>query len=161
MTHEIFIAAGILFSYCGLHANTAIEPGNYFLDQSVLPRVEPQTRGMVLLAGYTNMMEPSKLACLFKSWGHSREEDSDGLTVYRPQGFKFPPSRGRDGIEFQPDGTVMRIGPGPDDRSRAESGSWKSTDGNSFQVRLGGSEARPQRMTVVDCDEHVLRVRWD
>jgi hypothetical protein len=107
-------------------------------------------------------MEPSKLQCLFfKMWGHSREEDSDGLTVYRPAGFKFPVSRGRDGLEFRPDGTIMDIGPGRDDRSRGVTGVWKSLGDNALDVRMGGSEAKPRRMTVVDCDEHVLKVRWD
>jgi hypothetical protein len=36
---------------------------------------------------------------LFKEWLTSYEEDAkDGLLVYRPAGFAFPPSRGRTGF---------------------------------------------------------------
>jgi hypothetical protein len=111
--------------------------------------------------GCLSKVEPSKLECLFKSWGHSREEDVDDLTVYRPAGFKFPLSRGRDGMEVRPDGTILHVGPGPDDRSRGVTGSWKSAGDNALDVRIGGADAAPRRMTVVDCDEHVLKVRWD
>jgi hypothetical protein len=106
-------------------------------------------------------MEPSKLKCLFKVWGHSREEDADGLTVYRPADYNFPLSRGRDGMEFRPDATIMDVGPGPDDRSRRTTGSWKSLGDDALDVRVGGSESAPRRMTIVDCDDLVLRVRWE
>jgi hypothetical protein len=97
---------------------------------------------------------------MFQPWGHSREEDSRGLTVYRPSSYKFPLSRGRDGLEFRPDGTVVQAGPGPDDRTRAATGSWKALPDNVLEVQLPGMTA-PRRMTIVDCDGHVLRVRWD
>jgi hypothetical protein len=106
-------------------------------------------------------VESSKLQCLFKSWGHSREEDTGGLTVYRPAGFNFPLSRGRDRMEFQPDGTILQVGPGPDDRSRDVIGSWKSAGDNVFEVRMAGAGPQARRMTVIDCDDHVLKVRWD
>lgn len=41
---------------------------------------------------------------IFRKWGHSFEEDSDGVTVYRPSDFSFPRARGRAGIEFKADG---------------------------------------------------------
>ncbi len=105
-------------------------------------------------------MEPSKLQCLFKSWGHSREEDGGGLAVYRPPSFPFPLSRGRDGIEFHPDGTVLHVGSGPDDRSRAVTGSWTSAGDNTLEIRKG-SETTPRRLTIVECDDSVLKVRWE
>jgi len=106
-------------------------------------------------------MERSKLQCLFKVWGHSREEDANGLTVYRPVGFNFPASRGRDGIEFRPDGTIVRMGPGQDDRTRGVTGVWTDTGTNELDVRMGGEDPLPTRMVVVDCNDRVLKVRWD
>jgi hypothetical protein len=97
---------------------------------------------------------------MIQSWGHSREEDSQGMTVYRPSGYKFPLSRGRAGLEFRPDGTVVQAGSGPDDRSRTLTGSWKALPGNALQVQLPGM-ATPRRLTILDCDGRVLRVRWD
>ena len=37
---------------------------------------------------------------MFKHWTHSREEDSEGIKVYRPNEYNFPPSRGREGFEL-------------------------------------------------------------
>jgi hypothetical protein len=106
-------------------------------------------------------METNKLQCLFNSWGHSREEDADGLTVYRPAGYKFPLSRGRDGLEFRSDGTVIFSGPGPDDRATRVTGVWKRLDDNALALHKGGAEVSPQRMTIIDCNEDVLKVRWN
>jgi hypothetical protein len=92
-------------------------------------------------------------------WGHSREEDGDGITVYRAQGFAFPPARGRDFIEFFADGTVRFYGAGPDDRTRAVMGEWRKVGGDIFEVLLASDRA-PRRMTVVQCDERLLKVRF-
>jgi len=48
-------------------------------------------------------------------WWHSFEEDHDDVAVYRPDGFEFPPARGRRGIEVEPDGSVVELGLGRDD----------------------------------------------
>ncbi len=105
-------------------------------------------------------MEAKKLQCIFNLWGHSREEDGEGLTVYRPRGFQFPLARGRDWIEFRADGTVQYLGTGPDDRSRAIIGYWRDIDDNKLEIRKG-SDPKLQHLIVVYCDEHVLKVRWE
>lgn len=57
-----------------------------------------------------------------QTWWHSFEEDHDDVAVYRPDGFGFPPARGRRGLEVGPDGTVVELGLGRDDTpSRVES----------------------------------------
>lgn len=50
-----------------------------------------------------------------QTWWHSFEEDHDDVAVYRPDGFGFPPARGRRGLEVDPDGTVVELGLGRDD----------------------------------------------
>ena len=42
---------------------------------------------------------------LFIHWIHSREEDQDDIQFFRTEGFSFPPSFGRDGMEIRPDGS--------------------------------------------------------
>jgi hypothetical protein len=49
---------------------------------------------------------------LFRRWMHSHEEDEGDLRVYRPASYKFPPARGRRGLEFKPDGELVLYGPG-------------------------------------------------
>jgi hypothetical protein len=100
-----------------------------------------------------------KLQCLFRLWGHSREEDGGGFTVYRPSEFRFPLARGRDWIEFRTDGSVEYFDSGPDDRSRGVRGSWTIDDNDAVMVRTG-PQAPPRRLTIVECNELVLKVRW-
>lgn len=50
-----------------------------------------------------------------QTWWHSFEEDHDDVAVYRPDGFGFPPARGRRGLEVDPDGTLVELGLGRDD----------------------------------------------
>ena len=97
--------------------------------------------------------------CLARMWGHSREEDGGGITVFRPRGFAFPLARGRDFIEFRADGTVNFYGAGPDDRTRVVTGEWRKVGEGAFEVRRP-SDPAPRRMTVVHCDEQVLKVRF-
>ena len=56
-------------------------------------------------------------------WRHSHEEDSGDVRVYRPADWAFPPARGRRGLEFRPDGKMLVLGPGPDDRPETREGS--------------------------------------
>ena len=97
--------------------------------------------------------------CLARLWGHSREEDGDGITVYRPGGFAFPPSRGRDFVEFGADGTLRFYGAEPDDRTQVVTGEWRKVGEGTFELRRP-SDPAPRRMTVVHCDEQVLKVRF-
>lgn len=96
--------------------------------------------------------------CLFRSWGHSFEEDGDGITVFRPAGFSFPLSRGRDWIEFHTDGTVVFYGAAPDDRSRTVTGRWVVAKEGSLEISKGET-GTPQRLEIIECTRPVLKVR--
>lgn len=62
---------------------------------------------------------------LFRYWIHSREEDKDGIEVYRPNEYDFPPARGRDGFKINRDGSFFFIKPGPTDKPEITSkGNW-------------------------------------
>jgi hypothetical protein len=100
--------------------------------------------------------------CLFKAWRHSREEDAEGVEVYRPTNYNFPLSRGRDGIELRRDGTFVSMGPGPDDRTVPIAGAWRMEEGaanNALVTRAGDGAAR--KLTIVHCDDDVLKVKWN
>ncbi|MBR0830500.1 hypothetical protein JQ596_33830 [Bradyrhizobium manausense] len=102
----------------------------------------------------------SEFECLIGTWGHSREEDANGVMVLRPQGFVFPPSRGRDWFEFHADGTVLFLGAGLDDRTRARNGSWSRGEGASLHL-FRPAETIPQHLTIVECTDKVLKLRAD
>ncbi len=58
------------------------------------------------------------------TWRHSHEEDRDGQTVYRPDTYDFPPSRGRRGFTLRADHTGMLIGISPRDGSTTDACRW-------------------------------------
>lgn len=103
-------------------------------------------------------MDASKLQCLLRLWGHSHEEDGGGVEVYRPVGFAFPLSRGREWLEFYADGSATFSGPGPDDRNRAARGSWVGTADDELEIHDDGTET-PRHLTIVECTESVLKLR--
>ena len=79
---------------------------------------------------------------LCRRWGHSFEEDHDGIAVYRPEGFDFPRARGRAGLEFRPDGAFVDRAVGAGDASRAREGSWRADGAGRVRVGLPGGGAR-------------------
>lgn len=103
-------------------------------------------------------MAGANFECLFALWGHSREEDKNGLTVYRRKGFDFPLARGREWIEFKPDGSVLFYTAGPDDRPRASNGTWASAGENKFELHEAPSLA-PQLFTIEECTAAILKLR--
>ena len=89
-------------------------------------------------------------------WVHSHEEDSEGEQVFRPEGYAFPPSRGRSVIDLQSGGSYGETRPGPTDRpEEGEGGSWR-VDGDVLELhgadgsvrRLKISSASPDRLVV-------------
>ena len=98
------------------------------------------------------------LPMLHQHWVHSREEDTDDETVYRPQHFDFPPARGRRAFELRDDGTLVEYSPGPTDRPVGKPGQWKLV---GEQVAVSGdSDDKPTRMmTIISLDAEKLVVR--
>jgi hypothetical protein len=82
---------------------------------------------------------------LFRTWLHSHEEDHDGITVYRPAGYTFPPSRGRRRLELRPDGTAVEQLIGRNDVAVARPATWQ--------------EVAPGRVTVDGEAGHRVLVR--
>jgi hypothetical protein len=93
---------------------------------------------------------------VFKRWMHSREEDSAGLSVYRPVQYPFPPSRGRSGFEIHPDGVFIGVMIGQADGQRARRGQWRPEGENRLRIEYddGGAEL----LTIRSVDDDVLRV---
>ena len=90
-------------------------------------------------------------------WGHSFEEDHDGLRVYRPAGFDFPRARGRGGIEFRPDGSFVDWTIGRGDAGEPREGTWVSADDDrSLEVTTAAGESRTVRVVRLDGDRQEL-----
>lgn len=96
---------------------------------------------------------------LFRSWGHSREEDQPGITVYRPTGYHFPPARGRRGIEFRADGSFVDWAIGPADGSQGIAGKWQIEAPGRVRVSFEESSRPARILEIQQVDENILKVR--
>ena len=121
----------------------------------VTPRGEKRAPCRVLTE--SSMIElPSTM---FRRWTHSREEDTNDMTVFRPSSFPFPPSRGREGIEFLENGEFIHYRIGATDRSEAVVGRWRVERDNLIEVDFPTSRLSPYRLILISVDNDVLKVR--
>jgi hypothetical protein len=91
-------------------------------------------------------------------WLHAHEEDTEKEMVFRPAAAKFPPSRGRRGLDLKPDGSYAELRPGPDDRPEERSGRWALEADDWLVVETeGGASRRAMRIVAADGDAIVLR----
>jgi hypothetical protein len=71
---------------------------------------------------------------LLRSWLHAHEEDAPDRVVFRPASYSLPPSRGRSGYTFFPDGHAIKISPGPADRPIQVRGTWSMDDEGKITI---------------------------
>jgi hypothetical protein len=97
---------------------------------------------------------------IFRHWVHSREEDADGLEVFRPEGFEFPRSFGRDGFEMHENGDFVQEDVGPADGVVRVPGRWAAVGPGQVAVSFHGAATREGfGFEVVTVDDAVLRIR--
>jgi hypothetical protein len=97
--------------------------------------------------------------CILGSWLHSHEEDSESVSVYRPSDYDFPPSRGRAGFEFRPNGELLYLGIAPADGTLQEIGSWVVEDGNVVRIEIPSRREHPLLLVIASCDDEMLVVK--
>ncbi|GHG53722.1 hypothetical protein [Streptomyces griseocarneus] len=96
---------------------------------------------------------------LFRQWVHSYEEDTGGVTVYRPTGHPLPPARGRRGMEILPDGTFVDRPIGSRDVPGSVPGRWTARDERTLVVAFPGTDRPGRVLEIVHCDADVLKAR--
>lgn len=96
-----------------------------------------------------------------KVWLHSFEEDEEGLWVYRPNTYDFPPSRGRTGFSLEPGGVFKRFEIAPADGLEEEQGEWEQLEKDLVQIRMAQGSTPPvdYRIQIVSLDKDLLKVR--
>ncbi len=104
--------------------------------------------------------KPAKLpAGVFRHWVHSYEEDAGGVQVYRPAGYKFPPSRGRAGFEIKRDGSFVDYPIAPADGNEKVPGTWRLDESGRVVVTFRDRRREPRVFRVVECDGKVLKIK--
>lgn len=90
-------------------------------------------------------------------WLHAHEEDVPGKMVYRPDTYPLPPSRGRTGYRFQPDGQLLKLGPGPADRSSSTEGTWHIDKRDQLVLHMPGASPEVLEIDELGPDRLVLK----
>lgn len=96
---------------------------------------------------------------IFRKWVHSFEEDTNGITVYRPVEYDFPPARGRGGIEFKPEGVFIAWEIGPTDANRGINGHWEAESSGRVRVSLEEGTRSSTVLEILQCDSEILKVQ--
>ncbi|MGW1088405.1 hypothetical protein ACWD4L_19285 [Streptomyces sp. NPDC002596] len=96
---------------------------------------------------------------LFRHWVHSFEEDTEGMTVYRPADYPFPPARGRRGLEFGQDGTCIDHPVGRGDAPDTVPGHWQLVEGRRLAISFPGNGRPDRELEILRCNEDVLEIR--
>jgi hypothetical protein len=91
-------------------------------------------------------------------WLHSFEEDHGDVLVYRPSEHDFPRARGRDGIEFSPDGAFVEWAIGRGDAPEAVPGRWRTADSGGA-VEVTGSRGGEQVLEILTLAPDRLELR--
>ena len=94
---------------------------------------------------------------LQRRWLHSHEEDSSGTKVFRPDSYPLPPSRGRFGYEFQSDGCVKKLAPGPTDKPTTEQGTWTMDNQGRIEIRIPGHSDEVLDIDTLDSDHLIMK----
>lgn len=102
------------------------------------------------------MSDQERAGLLLHRWMHSHEEDTETEQVFRPSDYDFPPSRGRNGFQFNSDGTLWQFGPGPSDRPQAKRSEWELSAGDVLVISPGSSSAEKRCMQIVALEKDKL-----
>ena len=120
-----------------------------------------RARALVVLAGLATLSIATGCAgprAIVNHWMHSHEEDTEGVQVYRPSTYAFPPARGREGFDLREDGTAVLSTIAPADGSETSTGRWMLSDEGMLTI-TSDATARPMRFDVEYGDSALLKLR--
>jgi hypothetical protein len=108
----------------------------------------------------TPMSDQELTTCFLGRWLHSHEEDTPETTVFRPEGYEFPPSWARTGYEFLPGGYLVFHSAGPADEPIMSLGTWELLPRARIAVEVSepGGPHLSETLEIVSCGEDRLEV---
>jgi len=95
------------------------------------------------------------------TWLVSREENQGDTLVYRPNTYKFPPSRGRTGFAIRSSGRFEQFDIAPTDGLAGHPGTWTADGATRLRIHLTEGQEPDYTLEVIslDKDKKVLKVR--
>lgn len=101
-------------------------------------------------------MTNTELEQLKRKWTHSFEEDNEQEQVFRPAGFSFNRSRGRNQFDLMENGKVAGFQPGRNDAPEEITGSWH-IDGDDLVIQF--HDGNSHVFSVKEVNEEKLVVK--
>lgn len=93
------------------------------------------------------------------TWLQSPEENRGDTLVYRPNTYKFPPSRGRTGFAIGPAGRFTQFDVAPTDGLAGHDGTWTAPDPAHLRVHLADGSTPDYSLEIISLHKGVLWLR--
>lgn len=94
-----------------------------------------------------------------RTWLLSYEESKDGVEVYRPATYAFPPSRGRTGFSFDSNGEFTQLAIAPTDGHEVHKGKWTPISDDLFYISFEDNKRPNYKLHIISLDNDVLQVK--
>ncbi|MBD2767368.1 hypothetical protein IC235_05630 [Hymenobacter sp. BT664] len=104
---------------------------------------------------------PTSMKQLEGTWLVSREENSGDTLVYRPNTYKFPPSRGRTGFAIGPAGRFEQFDIAPTDGLAGHPGTWTADGNTRLRIHLTEGQEPDYTLEILSLSQgpKILKVR--
>ena len=93
------------------------------------------------------------------TWLQSTEETRADTLVYRPNTYKFKPSRGRTGFAIGPYGRFTQFDVAPTDGLEGHEGTWKAPDPAHLRIHLADGSTPDYTLEIISLHKGVLELR--
>jgi len=93
------------------------------------------------------------------TWLASREEEHGDTLVYRPNTYRFPPTRGRTGFAIKSFGRFERFDIAPTDGLSGRPGTWTAAGGTRLRIHLTDGQEPDYTLEIISLEKQVLKLR--
>lgn len=102
---------------------------------------------------------PASMKQLEGTWLASHEESRGDTLVYRPNTYKFPPTRGRTGFALKSYGRFKQFDIAPTDGLTGRPGTWTAAGNTRLRIHLTDGYSPDYTLEILSFDKQVLKLR--
>jgi hypothetical protein len=96
---------------------------------------------------------------IYKHWLRHHEVEKDEVRIYRPTGYKFPFSRGREGFEIKNSGEFVSYDIAPACGIEQVTGRWEAIEQNKIKVIFSDQSNKDYFLNIVSCEDDILKIK--
>ncbi|MGK0365980.1 MAG: hypothetical protein ACI85O_003050 [Saprospiraceae bacterium] len=101
---------------------------------------------------------PQNLDALCQCWKYSYEESEDDIKVYRPCGYNFPLSRGREGMDFAADKTFIYNAIAPTDGFTKLKGNW-TLEEDTLTMNYTTPNTKRSKLVIISLTKEMMKLK--